>query len=1020
MADFNEQMPEWNDAGIEPPKSKKDAGWQVNDKPPAGWLNWLFNRTYKVLAEIRSVFSAHAGDNDRHVTSAKQAAWDSKETPAGAQAKANAARDAATLAADAAADAAEAAAKAASIPVAQKGVAGGVPALNAASQVIAKGADYGQHYVQDLGRFQFSSGIANQKVDVFITGQLIGYLDISIGGTWHGDVAVGNLTKRIVLHTQASETIDYQESAYISVNGRTREQISISDLKWDTGAGKWKVSIEARSAVNNVYSVFVEGTSTNDSLPTLTLGQVYTGAAAALPMAVQTIPDDTVTHSGFKVWNSGNDGAGSGLDADMISGLHSYDFARAVGYTNFGGNNRPVTTADFVEMLLNMGAFSSGHWVGRGSWSYGENVYIKDSGFGNIHLAGAVVELTGVPGAYTIRIITPSTSGVDNAGNTINSEFIYSNNGAAYLPGWRKVWNSRNMGSGSGLDADTVIGKHADDLPTPNTIVTRNGSSYAVMRGLLLQSQFYPEIVFTESDNGMDKNWYQLVEGGVLSFREDNYTGERMQLNSNGMRVNGAIWTEGDFVAGWNAQFRINTPKSEGTGGWARGVLMDDQASNTLGGVGIFGGGDFVENLFLAHGQYPWDSGLGLYVRPNGYVGVKNKSPAYELHIAGWAGASRFISDIPTGVSPIQVNSTTVVENLNTELHGGKTLPETVQGTLSYAVTTGTASGYAAIFNPAVAMLTPGLRVTIKAHAGSVGPITLAVNGLEAKPIKKPNGNNPPLALGGVYTLVYDGSAFILQGEGGEYGTAQAAHVLGTQTFGTEYGVAQGAMPLKQDWNGDGTSFNHHLAKDVASTQGTLWLRPVNPADPPVAFQGDVWIQKNDPNFNPAYWRNDVTMFGLKGTMPVITSGQDPAQGVGIWPDGGVAVYPAEGYRKGGSGAGEIKVTPAQLNSVGYVRHASGSQTAVATPVSRDQNNYTTTSHIVMTLPFAPKMVIITGSSSGYFSYYLSMFPNVITTERDGLLSIYVIASNPISVGTNIAIPAPGPVGFAYNWEAWG
>jgi|GEM_PF-6003803 len=72
----------------------------------------------------------------------------------------------------------------------------------------------------------------------------------------------------------------------------------------------------------------------------------------------------------------------------------------------------------------------------------------------------------------------------------------------------------------------------------------------------------------------------------------------------------------------------------------------------------------------------------------------------------------------------------------------------------------------------------------------------------------------------------------------------------------------------------------------------------------------------NDPNFVPANWRADKTMFGTPGTIPVITDGADPAQGVGKWGDGALAVYPREGYRKGGAGAGEIKVSVAQLQSV--------------------------------------------------------------------------------------------------------
>lgn len=49
--------------------------------------------------------------------------------------------------------------------------------------------------------------------------------------------------------------------------------------------------------------------------------------------------------------------------------------------------------------------------------------------------------------------------------------------------------------------------------------------------------------------------------------------------------------------------------------------------------------------------------------------------------------------------------------------------------------------------------------------------------------------------------------------------------------------------------------------------------------------------------------------------MVTITSGEDPALSVGQWPNGDLAVYPRQGYRKGGSGAGEIRVSTAQLQS---------------------------------------------------------------------------------------------------------
>ncbi|ABR46666.1 hypothetical protein Amet_4343 [Alkaliphilus metalliredigens QYMF] len=50
---FNEQLPEWLNEGTEPPAQKKSDGWLPTEKPPAGWFNWLFNKIYKCIKEIR-------------------------------------------------------------------------------------------------------------------------------------------------------------------------------------------------------------------------------------------------------------------------------------------------------------------------------------------------------------------------------------------------------------------------------------------------------------------------------------------------------------------------------------------------------------------------------------------------------------------------------------------------------------------------------------------------------------------------------------------------------------------------------------------------------------------------------------------------------------------------------------------------------------------------------------------------------------------------------------------------------
>lgn len=113
---------------------------------------------------------------------------------------------------------------------------------------------------------------------------------------------------------------------------------------------------------------------------------------------------------------------------------------------SFGGNNDSITTAQFLTHLQNLGAFSTGFGIYRGSWSYMANQSITDTGVGVIHLAGSTVEVIGDSASNcTIRVTVPTTSG----NGTIKRIYVYCNNGDGYKPGWFAVartdeltWNS--------------------------------------------------------------------------------------------------------------------------------------------------------------------------------------------------------------------------------------------------------------------------------------------------------------------------------------------------------------------------------------------------------------------------------------------------------------------------------------------------------------------------------------------------------------------------------------------------
>ena len=113
---------------------------------------------------------------------------------------------------------------------------------------------------------------------------------------------------------------------------------------------------------------------------------------------------------------------------------------------SFGGNTDSITTAQFLTHIQNLGAFSTGFGIYRGSWSYKSNQSITDTGVGIIHLAGSTVEVIGNSASNcTIRVTVPTTS----SNGTIKRIYVYCNNGDDYTPGWFAVartdeltWNS--------------------------------------------------------------------------------------------------------------------------------------------------------------------------------------------------------------------------------------------------------------------------------------------------------------------------------------------------------------------------------------------------------------------------------------------------------------------------------------------------------------------------------------------------------------------------------------------------
>ncbi len=71
------------------------------------------------------------------------------------------------------------------------------------------------------------------------------------------------------------------------------------------------------------------------------------------------------------------------------------------------------------------------------------------------------------------------------------------------------------------------------------------------------------------------------------------------------------------------------------SGGWARGVNFYYTNMTRYLALGTYGNNENVERFYIAYGDTPWLSGLGLYVLPNGNTGIGTVSPSEKLSVNG-------------------------------------------------------------------------------------------------------------------------------------------------------------------------------------------------------------------------------------------------------------------------------------------------------------------------------------------------------------------------------------------------
>jgi hypothetical protein len=205
-----------------------------------------------------------------------------------------------------------------------------------------------------------------------------------------------------------------------------------------------------------------------------------------------SVTSTTIAFNGGTVWHAGNDGAGSGMDADLLDGQQGNwygDIPARLGYTPANRAGDTFTGPIVVRHAArNLGLVVGQSGTGYGFLQLGDpaNPQAQTTWHFGSQDDGSVALYQGVWGSGTLRLRVTSTTiafngstvwhaNNDGAGSGLDADLLDGQQGSWYTDivarlGYTPlragdvadVWRASNDGAGSGLDADMLDGRDGD------------------------------------------------------------------------------------------------------------------------------------------------------------------------------------------------------------------------------------------------------------------------------------------------------------------------------------------------------------------------------------------------------------------------------------------------------------------------------------------------------------------------------------------------------------------------------
>ena len=332
-----------------------------------------------------------------------------------------------------------------------------------------------------------------------------------------------------------------------------------------------------------------------------------------------------------EIWTSESDGAGSGLDADLLDGQQGSYYYAASNPSGYQTGTGTVAQSHYVSGT----AFATN---GPDSvLEYAQSASVSDTKLApSTDWHNSIRMGHGDPYSYYSSAIAIRMTG--SGPGDLYTQTIQGGTGG----GWSKHWSARNDGSGSGLDADLLDGNHASAFLTAevDTLATVTGRGASTSTEIDFNNDIHVRNVVS------DNNYGEGMFGVYASTRHQHVwsMGEAYKLNAaSGTSVGnlyGLSYTHTNVGTGYGANSAAGL-----------GHQLNGRANGTL--QWALGDGAYFTGTVKRSGHTMWDagndgSGSGLDadlldgVQASALVGTHN---GHNRNIQAEVGALHFYGD---------------------------------------------------------------------------------------------------------------------------------------------------------------------------------------------------------------------------------------------------------------------------------------------------------------------------------------------------------------------------------------